>query len=105
MPLPFPQALESAIQILKIPSYLRLEATCEDKNIFRFYELYLTKDLFNRWTIMTAFGRIATHGKQRSYSFETQKDLNKKLKAILSKRLRSEKRIGVGYQITEKQGV
>ena len=95
--LPSSSALESALHILKTHSYLRLEAVCEPKNIYRFYEIYLTRDLFNRCCVMTSFGRLATHGTQKSYSFETQEDLDKKLQQILLKRLKSEKRIGVGY--------
>lgn len=78
---------------------IQLQAINSEKNIFRQYEIYVGKDLFGSWLLMTAYGRIGKVTQLRNYSFESLEELQIKLQQLLRKRLRSQKRVGTNYRI------
>jgi hypothetical protein len=79
---------------------VHLEAIFIENNVFRKYEIYVGKDLFETWMITTANGRIGTSGKLRNYSFDSFEELQKKLHQLLKKRQSAHKRIGTDYKVT-----
>ena len=79
---------------------VHLEAIFIENNVFRKYEIYVGKDLFETWMITTANGRIGTSDKIRNYSFDSFEELQKKLHQLLKKRQSAHKRIGTDYKVT-----
>lgn len=79
---------------------VHLEAIFLENNVFRKYEIYVGKDLFDSWMITTSNGRIGTSGKLRNYSFDSFERLQKKLQQLLKKRQSAHKRIGTDYKVT-----
>lgn len=94
-----PVAQEEGFFVLNILS-IHLQAINSEKNIYRQYELYVGKDLFDTWVLTIAYGRIGKVTQMRNYPFSSIEDLNTKLKQILKKRLSSRKRIGTNYHVT-----
>lgn len=45
-----------------------------DRNMARYYDLWLQQDLFGRTSLMCAWGRIGTVGRIRSISFPDTRD-------------------------------
>ena len=75
-----------------------LTAKNPTKNIYRFYNIFTSKDLFGFTCIHTCYGRIGTKGHMKAYSFGDKYTAETFLKNILKKRLNSSKRIGVDYK-------
>lgn len=86
---------------LKMSSYLRFEAVNHERNLYRFYEIYFSRDLFMDWFVQTTYGKLGTHGRIQSYGFGALEDALVKLRFIIRKRLNSQKCIGCSYQLTE----
>lgn len=77
---------------------LHLTAKNPSKNIYRFYKIFTSKDLFGFTCIHTCYGRIGTQGRMKSYAFLDLDKAKNFLKNILKKRINSSKRIGVDYK-------
>ena len=76
-----------------------LEAVCPDKGIQRFFTIEADQDLFKAWYIKVANGRIDTKGCVRTYRFENETSLDKKLRQLLRKRINAMTRLGCNYQV------
>ena len=79
-------------------SFIYLKAQNSEKNIYRFYTIFMDKDLFGFTCIHTCYGRIGTKGRLKSYAFDKTEQAETFLKKILKKRLSAYKRIGVDYK-------
>ena len=77
---------------------IHLTAQNPTKNIYRFYTIFTSKDLFGFTCVHTCYGRIGTKGRLKSYAFEKESKATIFLNHILKKRLNSSKRIGVNYK-------
>jgi len=75
-----------------------LKAQNPPKNIYRFYNIFMDKDLFGFICIHTCYGRIGTKGRLKSYAFDKTEQAENFLNHILKKRLNSSIRIGVDYE-------
>ena len=84
------------------PFSIRLEAINAENNIHRFYEIHLSRDLFNQWTLQTLFGRIGSSGTLKSYGLDNLKDALKQIRFSMKKRLNAINRIGVNYVIMDR---
>lgn len=76
-----------------------LEAVCPDKGIQRFFTIEADQDLFKGWYIRAANGRIGTKSSVRTYRFEDETSLDKKLRQLLRKRINAKTRLGCNYQV------
>ena len=76
-----------------------LEAVCPDKGIQRFFNIEADQDLFKAWYIKVVNGRIGTKGSVRTYRFEDEISLDKKLRQLLRKRINAMTRLGCNYQV------
>jgi len=68
--------------------------------IHRFFHIHVTQSLFKDWVIWVNYGRIGHKARERKYFFLEPKDLIKKYKQLLNKRLKAEKRVGCNYVIS-----
>lgn len=75
-----------------------LTAKNPNKNIYRFYSIFMDKDIFGFTCIHTCYGRTGTKGRLKSYSFGDKYTGEIFLNKILNKRLSASKRIGVNYK-------
>ena len=80
-------------------AHIYLEAVCPDKGIQRFFNIEADQDLFKAWYIKVANGRIGTKGCVRTYRFEDETSLDKKLRQLLRKRINAMTRLGCNYQV------
>jgi predicted DNA-binding WGR domain protein len=76
-----------------MPDY-RLKAIDSEKDIYRWYEIQTTSNLFGPWALIISSGRMGTKGRNRIHIFETEEEMNTTLKKLLEKRLTAERRIG-----------
>ena len=79
-------------------AHICLEAINPDNNIYRFYNIYISQDLFSYWGIMINHGRIGRKGKQRQYFYPRFDAMEKKLRTILRRRSNATARIGCDYK-------
>ncbi|WP_032113629.1 hypothetical protein [Candidatus Paracaedibacter symbiosus] len=79
---------------------IHLQAINDERNIFRQYEIYVGKDLFEMWNLTIAYGRIHKISHIKAYPFQSCEPLFSMLIQILKKRLSSHKRLGTNYRIT-----
>ena len=75
-----------------------LTAQNPSKNIYRFYTIFTSKDLFGFTCIHTCYGRTGTKGRLKSYAFLEENKAESFLNKLLKKRMTSSKRIGVDYK-------
>ena len=78
---------------------IQLQAIDKERNIFRQYEIYGGKDLFEQPVLTIAYGRIGRVSMTRQYFFDSEKELKQKTQMLLKKRLSSQNRIGTNYKI------
>jgi len=76
-----------------------LQARCPAKNMARSYEITVSKDLFGRWIVELAWGRIGAAGSRLRVSFESEAAARQFVVRTLSKRASAPRRIGVEYQL------
>ncbi len=84
-------------------AFLDLKAINPERNIDRFYSIYIDKTLFNEPFLTINHGRNRFRGRTISYYFEDQKTLEKKLVHILKRRFTAKKRLGTNYELTASQ--
>ena len=77
----------------------RLKAINPDKNIYRWYEIKQSHNLFGTWSLIISSGRIGTKGRTRVLPFKTKTEMTTTLQKILKKRLTAERRIGCNYAL------
>lgn len=74
-----------------------LKANDYSKHIHKFFHIRVTQSLFKDWVIWVSYGRIGHKARERKYFFLEPKELIKKYKQLMNKRLKSENRIGCNY--------
>lgn len=79
--------------------HIYLRAIYPRRNIFRFYAMHISRDLFSNLCLITTYGRIGTRGVTRKYCPHNLDDLNKIIKILLKKRLTAEGRLGCNYSV------
>ena len=80
--------------------YILLHAIDPPRNIWRFYEVHLGKDLFGLLTTTVFYGRISPHiGTKKELLFAREEDQYKHILRLLYKRLKAQKRIGINYTV------
>jgi predicted DNA-binding WGR domain protein len=97
--LTYPQKCEE-----KMTDY-RLKAINPDKNIYRWYEIKQSHNLFGTWSLIISSGRLGTKGRTRVLPFETEEEMNIILQKILKKRLTAEHRIGCNYALVNEDRI
>lgn len=81
-----------------------MKAIYQQRNVFRFYEIHMTKDLFGMFSTTIYYGRIGCHrGTKKEYVFEDQHMQKNHAKRLIKKRLSAKKRIGTNYQIVKRK--
>jgi predicted DNA-binding WGR domain protein len=83
--------------------FQRLEARQPSRNICRFYEVAVGRDLFDLWTVVTRNGRIGRRGQQRSHAVESLDAAHREVDLILRKRASAPRRIGTEYRVVEQR--
>lgn len=78
--------------------HIHLQAIDPAHNIARDYQIETGRDLFGHWMITLHWGRIGTHGRQRTVSFAEQNDASRFVREALSRRANAKSRIGVEYR-------
>ncbi|MBN9344566.1 MAG: WGR domain-containing protein [Candidatus Paracaedimonas acanthamoebae] len=78
-----------------------LKAQNKGAGIFRYYHIVVMPTLFKDWSLLIANGRIGQKARQRSLLFTDLNLLIKKIKQILNKRLKAEKRLGCNYHLID----
>ena len=68
------------------------------RNIHRRWRVRACRDLFGQWLIETDWGRIGSQGRRRVRAFAEEADALRHLRALLARRARAVRRIGVGYR-------
>lgn len=91
-------SIQHCLKHLLSKKFIRLKAICEEKNIKRFYTVYIHKNIFKETTVSLFYGRIGSNSQTRHYYFKNQKDITQFLKRMLRKRLHAKNRIGVNYK-------
>jgi predicted DNA-binding WGR domain protein len=79
---------------------VHLKAEDYSQHIHRFFSIQVTQSLFKDWVIWVSYGRIGQKARERKYFFLEPKDLIKKYKQLLNKRLKAENRVGCNYVIS-----
>lgn len=80
-------------------AHILLEALCANNQIARYYNIYISKDLFEEWMILINHGRIGFRGKIIKYSYSDYSQLIYKLQTIFRRRSSASSRIGCDYKL------
>lgn len=80
-------------------AYIGLEAKCPKNQIFRYYNIYISMDMFEEWIIIINHGKLGFRGKVIRYSYNEYSQMCHKLLSILRKRRSATKRIGCDYTL------
>ncbi len=86
------------------PISLFLRAVDPARNCFRSYAIEVAPDLFGVWCVSLYWGRIGRPGSGVRHAFEGAGPALAFARLQLRRRLRSKKRIGVAYQVTQAVG-
>lgn len=86
-------------KLMSLDKIVRMNAINEEENVYRRYELVISKGLFKTWIVHTAYGRINGSSQSKNYSFNDYESAARCAFAIIKKRLNSAKRIGINYKI------
>lgn len=78
--------------------FIWLEAVSGDRKIARRYVIDASEDLFGATIVEYSWGRIGRRGQSRKLSFVDPVMANRFVKALLSRRRSSHRRIGVAYR-------
>jgi predicted DNA-binding WGR domain protein len=81
--------------------HTRLEARLPSRNIMRFYEVSVGRDLFDEWQVATRNGRIGARGQLRYHTAESREAAMRVVRQILKRRASAPKRIGVAYTVVD----
>ena len=86
------------------PIALFLRAVDPARNVFRSYAIAVDQDLFGFWCVSLHWGRLGRPGSGAKHAFEQIGPALAFARLQLRRRLRSKKRIGVPYELTQAQG-
>ncbi len=78
-----------------------LRAQNPSKTLDRRYSLYLYRDLFGGWLLITQEEREGRKGQGKRYIFTDEAAAQKKFQQTLKRWINTQKRIGCDYQIVE----
>lgn len=81
------------------PLFYDLRAINPEKNVDRFYKMHGSLDLFNTWTVMVAYGRVGTKGRQKLFSFDSREEACAFLEKKKKDRLAFRKKRGCAYTV------
>lgn len=84
---------------------LFLQARNPTRNICRFYNIALDRDLFGDWIVTCCYGRIGCGGTIRHHAYLSYEAALGFFKKTLKKRQRARARIGCDYAILEKEAI
>jgi len=74
-----------------------LEAHLPERNLHRFYEIRIGRDLFGVWILTVRFGRVGHWGRTATFSSPDRTHLYAELRPLLLRRLSAPQRIGCKY--------
>ena len=84
-----------------VSKFCCLRAQNLSKTLDRRYSLYLTRDLFRGWLLITQGEREGRKGSGKRYTFTDEETAQKKFQQILKRWINIQKRNGCDYQIVE----
>jgi hypothetical protein len=84
-----------------VSNFCCLRAKNSSKTLDRRYSLYLTRDLFGGWLLITQGEREGRKGQGKRYIFTDEAAAQKKFQQTLKRWINTQKRIGCDYQIVE----
>ncbi len=84
--------------------YAQIDLTAVNplKKIDRYYTVIVSYNLFGELSIQTVYGRNASKGQARIYTFSGYQNCVVKLNEIFKKRLNAKSRLGTNYHIVRK---
>ena len=85
--------------------FIWLEAVDRSRNIARQYSVALSQDMFGISIVEFSWSRIGTRGQSRRVSFAKQRDAERFVAQLLTRRAGAPKRIGVVYHEVQQGGV
>lgn len=80
-------------------AFFDFKAVNPERNIDRFYSIYLDRTLFEDHFLTINHGRNRFKGRTISYYFYNKDDLTEKLVYILKRRFSAKSRLGVNYDL------
>ncbi len=80
---------------------IRLEAQSPVTRVPRVYQLSVDRDLFGRWIVHIAFGRLGCRGRALRVLVDTEQAVRRVLRQRLRRRTAPPKPTGLAYQIRE----
>lgn len=84
-----------------VSNFCCLRAQNPSKTLDRRYSLYLTRDLFGGWLLITQGEREGRKGNGKRYTFTDEAGAQKKFQQNLKRWINTQKRNGYNYQIIE----
>ena len=84
-----------------VSNFCCLRAQNPSKTLDRRYSLYLTRDLFGGWLLITQGEREGRKGNGKRYTFTGEEAAQKKFQQTLKRWINTQKRNGCDYQIVE----
>lgn len=88
---------EPWVEGLRTQPFIKLQAVNPERNVYRAYEVHLTRGLFNLWMVQIGYGRIGSRGHTHSHSFETQQEAFSFIAKSLKRRQSAPRRLGCAY--------
>lgn len=55
-------------------NHIYLERHDQDKNVHRFYQMYVTPGIFDNWSLVREWGRVGSPGTVRKDWFDTEEE-------------------------------
>jgi hypothetical protein len=95
--LPSPALLEPWMERLRTQPVIKLQAVNPERNVYRAYEVHLTRGLFNLWMVQIGYGRLGSRGHTHSHSFETHHEALAFIAKSLKRRQSAPRRLGCAY--------
>ncbi len=68
-------------------THIYLERHDPDKNLHRFYQMFVTPGIFGDWSLVREWGRVGSPGTVRKDWFDSEEEANKSLQGKAEKRL------------------
>jgi hypothetical protein len=84
-----------------VSKFCCLRAQNPSKTLDRRYSLYLTRDLFGGWLLITQGEREGHKGNGKRYTFTDEEAAQKRFQQTLKRWINAQKRNGCDYQIVE----
>lgn len=84
---------------------IAMQAVDRSRNTFRSWRCGLGTELFGTVVLGVRFGRTGTGGRTIRYALADVGTAERLLRRLLARRASAERRIGVGYRVTETHGL